>query len=168
MEYILVYLLLPWWFSLPGYVANICPGIARTLPGGKIPVSRKVLGPNKTWAAIPAALVGAGIAVLLQHLLSYHDTYPEIDWLTLVLCFGLGVPLGDLVKSLGKRTFGYAPGAPVWIEKVDFLLMSYLFIFLTGAVLPLTYYLIPIGFMLLVHGPLNRNAYRQGWRNSPH
>ncbi len=168
MENFLNFIILPWWFSLPGYVANICPGIARALPGGKVPVSLNYLGPNKTWAALPAALMGASIVALLQSLTIYPSSYPQVSWWLLAICFGFGTVLGDWAKSLAKRLLGIEPGGKWWVEKIDFLVLSFLFLATAGIILPLHYYVIPIGFYFLVHGPGNQLAYTLGWRNSPH
>jgi uncharacterized membrane protein YeaQ/YmgE (transglycosylase-associated protein family) len=168
LDYLIAFIILPWWFSLPGYVANICPGIARSFPGGKVPVSQKYLGPNKTWAAIPAALVGATLTVILQSLITYPAIYPKVSGWIIALCFGIGAPLGDWTKSLMKRFCGIEPGGKWWVEKIDFLIMSFLFITIVYGFLPLQYYLIPIIFYFLVHGPGNKLSYKLGWRNSPH
>ena len=168
MDYLLDYILLPWWFALPGYVGNICPGIARKFPGGTKPVSLKYLGPNKTWAAIPAAVIGATAIACLQTYLSYPPSYPTIPWWVGALCFGLGVPLGDWTKSYAKRLGGIAPGGKWWPEKIDFLVASFLLITITYGFLPFCYYLVPLLFYGLVHGPGNRLSFTLGWRNSPH
>ena len=162
------FIILPWWFSLPGYIANICPGLARSVPGGKIPVSKKYLGPNKTIAAIPAALLGALLIAYFQSMLKYGDNYPTAHWLTIALCFGLGVPLGDWTKSFAKRRLGIEPGGKWWVEKIDFLVMSFLFLTVFYGPLPIEYYIVPISFYLIVHGPGNKLSYKLGWRNSPH
>lgn len=164
----LQFVLLPWWFALPGYVGNICPGMARAFPGGTRPVSMKYLGPNKTWAAIPASLLGAGIVALLQTNLIYPVSYPTIPWWTIAVCFGLGVPFGDWTKSFAKRQLGIAPGGKWWMEKIDFLVASFLLLTFAHSFLPLHYYLVPLLFYGLVHGPGNRLSFKLGWRNSPH
>jgi len=162
------YLLLAWWFSLPAYVANICPGLARTLPYGKIPVSVNYLGPNKTWMAFPSALIGACVIAWTQGMLTYPQNYPEVTCWVAGACFGFGTVLGDWAKSLAKRRLGIAPGGKWWVEKIDFLIMSFILLTLTEGALPLQYYLVPILFYGLVHGPGNRLSYKLGWRNSPH
>ena len=161
-------ILLPWWFALPGYVGNICPGFARKLPCGTIPVSIQYLGPNKTWMAVPASIFGATLSAFFQSFITYTSTYPSLNWPEIAICFGLGVPLGDWTKSFFKRRLGIIPGGKWWIEKIDFLLASFLLLTLLGGVLPISYYIVPIGFYLLVHGPGNRLSYRLGWRNTPH
>ncbi len=168
METIIQYVLLPWWFSLPGYIANICPGFARQLPGGTIPVSMKYLGANKTWMALPAALAGAILIAFLQYQLNYPTEYPAVSWWILGLSFGFGVPLGDWTKSYLKRRLGIPPGGKWWVEKFDFLIASFVILAIMGFPLPLYYYLVPLTFYLLLHGPGNRLSYKLGWRNSPH
>lgn len=172
MDTLLNFILLPWWFSLPGYVANICPGLARSLPYGTVPVSIKYLGPNKTWAAIPASMFGAGLTAHMQTFLTYPASFPEFDWWVIVLCFGLGVPLGDWTKSLLKRVRRIPPGGKWWVESIDFLVASFILLTITQLltsedVLPFQYYLVPLTFYILVHGPGNRLSYKLGWRNSP-
>lgn len=138
------------------------------MPGGKIPVSKKYLGPNKTVAAIPAALIGALLIAYLQSYVNYSDNYPVMHWLTIAICFGFGVPLGDWAKSFAKRRLGIEPGGKWWVEKIDFLVMSFLFLTIAYGWLPLQYYIVPIGFYLIVHGPGNKLSHELGWRNSPH
>lgn len=161
------YVWLPLWFALPGLVANTCPGFARALPYGKVPVSIKYLGPNKTIMAVPAALFGAYTIAWLQRDTMSHLPF-EANWLVSGLCFGLGAPLGDWVKSLLKRKKGIEPGGKWWLEKFDFLLMSFSFLILILGWLPLQYYLAPLCLMALVHGPGNWLSYQLGLRNSPH
>lgn len=168
LETILHYILLPWWFSLPGYVANVCPGFARKLPGGTKTVSMKYLGPNKTWMALPAAIAGAMLVAYLQSQLNHPAGYPDVTWLTLGLCFGIGAPVGDWIKSFFKRLLGISPGGKWWVEKFDFLIASFIILAIVGVQLPLIYYLTPLAFYLMVHGPGNRLSYKLGWRNSPH
>ena len=163
------WILLPVWFSLPGIIANIMPGAARSWPGGTKPVSERILGPNKTWMAIPAALLGAHLTVTVQLVMGYPGyNYPNVPWYLLGICFGLGAPLGDWCKSLLKRLIGIEPGGKWWFEKIDFLVMSYLFLWILGVALPVQYYVVPIMLMCIIHGPGNRFAYQMGWRNSPH
>lgn len=133
-----------------------------------MPVSRKHLGPNKTIAAVPATLLGATLIAYLQSLLNYGDSYPAVSWLTVAICFGLGVPLGDWTKSFAKRQLGIEPGGKWWVEKIDFIVMSFIFLTIFHGLLPVQYYLVPIGFYLIVHGPGNKLSYKLGWRNSPH
>lgn len=168
VETLLTWLLLPWWFALPGYVANFCPGITRALPGGKIPISLRYLGPNKTILALPGALAGASIVSFLQSHITYPHQYPSPSWWTVAWCFGLGSVLGDWSKSFMKRRMGAPPGTKWFVEKFDFLVGSFLLLAFAHGTLPIHYYIVPIVFMLLVHGPGNRMAYSLGWRNSPH
>lgn len=161
-------LILPWWFSLPAYVANSCPGFGRALPFGKVPISVKYLGPNKTMMALPTAILGACIVAWLQSLVTHPLNYPQASWWIVGLSFGFGTVFGDWAKSFAKRQTGIAPGEKWWVEKIDFIVMSHLMLYVTFGALPVQYYLVPICFMLVVHGPGNRLSYRLGWRNSPH
>lgn len=161
------YIVVPWWFSLPGIVANILPGFARNLPGGTVPVSERILGPNKTWMAIPAALVGAGLVVWAQVFTESAPKLTQQHPFAVALCFGFGVPLGDWTKSFLKPWFGIERGGKWWVEKFDFLIASFLLLSRLGITLPIPYYTVPIVFMYLLHGPGNKLSYRLGWRNSP-
>lgn len=161
------YVLWPMWFVLPALVANTCPGFARALPGGKVPVSARYLGPNKTVMAVPAALVGAFIVAWLQR--NSMPAFPfQMNWLWVGLCFGLGVPLGDWLKSFAKRRLTIPPGGKWWVEKFDFLLAGFVLLVIPYGLLPIHYYLVPLVAMGLLHGPGNRLSYKLGLRNSPH
>jgi len=110
------------WFYLPILGANQCPEIARRLhlPGADVPVSARLLGANKTWAAYYACPIGAIAILYAQSLLPSVNVHVGIinyrspDLWLLGCALGLGVALGDHIKSLVKRHLGKPPGHPWW------------------------------------------------------
>jgi CDP-2,3-bis-(O-geranylgeranyl)-sn-glycerol synthase len=120
------------WFFLPAFVANQCPGFAKTLRlPGTVPVHERWLGVNKTWSAYYAAVLGAcmtayvqyvfGSSVLAEYGIVHIATHAEALMFG-SLC-GFGAVLGDHAKSFVKRRIGRAPGTPWWPwDQVDFAL----------------------------------------------
>lgn len=119
------------WVFLPCYMANMAPvGAGRLLPHWNAPLDggrmardgRPLLGPHKTWRGVTAAMVaGAVTTVLLAGAAS--GRWPSLDfhrsggasWPGIALfgsALGLGVIVGDALKSLLKRRLGRASGQP--------------------------------------------------------
>ena len=141
------WVLLPVWFSLPGMIAHTVP--------------------NKHWTALPLAMLAAHVTLSVQRSL-FSYPLPDAPWLILVICFGLGAFLSKWVTPSLKHLLGVKSADVRCFEKVDFLVMSYLFLWILGVALPVQYYVVPIMLMCITHGPGNRFAYQMGWRNSPY
>jgi CDP-diglyceride synthetase len=127
------------YFMLPAYCANMAPVFATKIFGQKLawPIDfglkikgKPLLGKNKTWRGLIAAIIVAILVVLLQ---KYLYNFAIIKNLSLfdysqILCgvygllFGFGVIFGDALKSLIKRRINLQPGAK-WFpwDQMDFL-----------------------------------------------
>lgn len=166
------------WFFLPALVGNQFPGFAVWLmkksgrPHWNIPVSERWLGPNKTWPAYAAAVVGAVTTIYLQSLWgvgSYIDYSRHDLWLVGVL-FGVGIVVGDHVKSFFKRNFANIPPGEKWwpFDQLDFVVGGLLStslvlgyeVWLTAVVL------VPI--VLLLNPFVNGLGYKLGLRKVPY
>jgi len=124
---------------LPAYLANMAPVFATKILGNKLnwPLDfglkfkdKPLLGKNKTWRGLISAIIIAALTVLLQKYLYTFDfgqSLSIVDY-SHVLCgvygflFGLGVILGDAIKSFVKRRLDLKPGAK-WFpwDQLDFL-----------------------------------------------
>jgi len=100
-----------------GYIAG------RSIGGPKLAPR---VSPNKTWAGLLGAVVGAGLVGLITAFILNHTNV----WILCLLSAGLGVieQLGDLVESAFKRHFGVKdtshiiPGHGGVLDRVDGLL----------------------------------------------
>ncbi len=121
------------YFFLPAYCANMAPVLFRWLPGG-VPISKRLLGSNKTWRGIIAAILTGGLVFWLQQLLyalgfrqfaliAYSDFSVALGFM-----LGAGAILGDLVKSYLKRGYNLPPGAR-WLpwDQLDFVFGGIIF-----------------------------------------
>jgi len=127
------------YLMLPVYFANMAPVFATKFLGQRFawPLDfnkkyqgKPILGRNKTWRGLIAAIIVAAIIVLIQKLLYQIDffrTLSLIDY-SQVLCgvygflMGTGVILADALKSFIKRRQKLKPGAR-WMpwDQLDFL-----------------------------------------------
>jgi CDP-2,3-bis-(O-geranylgeranyl)-sn-glycerol synthase len=126
------------YFMLPAYCANMAPVFAAKILGSKFAYpldfnlkfkGQPLLGKNKTWRGLIAAVLVATVIVYLQKISFYSllQGFCLIDyslinvWVWGVL-FGLGVILGDAVKSFFKRRANLKPGdkSLPW-DQIDFL-----------------------------------------------
>lgn len=126
-----------WFISLLG-VANMSPVLLKKLPFLNIPVDfgknwrkERLFGKNKTWRGFFCAPIIGGLFFLVQKFL-----YVKISFLKEISLFnyqemtvwfgvwvGLGVIVGDLVKSFFKRRWHICPGKS-WLpfDQIDFIL----------------------------------------------
>jgi len=127
------------YFMLPAYCANMAPVFATKIFGKRFswPIDfglkikgKPLLGKNKTWRGLIAAIIIAILIVLLQKVLYNYEFFKNLSLIdySLVLCgvygflFGFGVILGDALKSLIKRRFNLKPGAKWFLwDQLDFL-----------------------------------------------
>ncbi len=127
------------YFMLPAYFANMAPVFATKIFGNKLALpidfnktykGKPILGKNKTWRGLIAAIIAGILVALLQKYL-YNFTffkqlsildYARISCLVFGFLFGFGVILGDAVKSFIKRRQNLKPGAK-WFpwDQLDFL-----------------------------------------------
>ncbi len=173
------------YFFLPGYVANAVPVILarfKVLEFLNIPVDANkklggepVFGKTKTWRGIIAGAIFGLIIASLQTVI--YQQFPGSHFLNLfpyefpfmlLLGFlqGLGVGLGDLLKSFFKRRMHVPSTAPfIPFDQLDFI---------GGLILCLPVYQIPPAHLLvlLLVSPLlpvisNLTAYKLGWKKVP-
>ncbi|MCX6739903.1 MAG: CDP-archaeol synthase [Candidatus Parcubacteria bacterium] len=127
------------YFMLPGYCANMAPVFAAKIFGeffsypldfGWKMNNKPVLGKNKTWRGLIAAILVGILIVTLQSCLypfiffknlSILD-YTQINVWLFGLLFGLGVILADAIKSFFKRRKNLKPGDK-WFpwDQLDFV-----------------------------------------------
>jgi len=127
------------YFMLPAYFANMAPVFAAKIFGRRFSYpldfglkikTKPLLGANKTWRGLVAAIVMAILIVFLQKLLYEIDFFKSLSLFdySQIICgvygflFGFGVILGDAIKSLIKRRLSLAPGAKWFFwDQLDFL-----------------------------------------------
>ncbi|MBI2665387.1 CDP-archaeol synthase [Candidatus Woesearchaeota archaeon] len=143
------------YFFLPGYVANMSPILFKWIPFLGIPIHEQKFGKNKTWRGIIVAAITGMIIFLLQRM-AYQQGFVQfalIDYNDFSILFGLlmglGVILGDLVKSYYKRKNNIAPGEP-WMpwDQLDFVI---------GGILGVSFFYVPaveVVFILLLFSPI--------------
>lgn len=131
-----------WLLSLLG-IANMAPFLAKGINFLNIPVDfeknwkgQRIFGDNKTWRGIFSAILAAFLWFALQKLLFENSDFLKkisfFDYSLMPFYYsflvGLGVILGDLIKSFFKRRAGIASGKP-WIpfDQIDYLLGGIVF-----------------------------------------
>jgi len=124
---------------LPAYLANTAPVFATKIFGKKFnwPLDfnlrikgKELLGKNKTWRGLVAAIfVGLIVVYLQEYLYNFNFfkslsllDYSQIDLVLYGFIFGFGVILGDAAKSYVKRQMAIKPGEK-WFpyDQLDFL-----------------------------------------------
>ena len=111
---------------LPAYIANMVPvgasALFRRLGWRNAPIWESRLGRNKTWVGTSAGLLATMFAAWAQT--EFEKKFPFVGglrpegvrtmpWPFFGLLMGVGaLVIGDMAKSLVKRTFGIAPGKP--------------------------------------------------------
>ena len=145
---------------IPMLLANQGPGLAQKmrLPFSAMPVSVRLLGPNKTVAAYYA---GPALGLLGTYLLVYPNA------LFYGLLFGLAAVVGDHAKSYYKRSRGYPPGAKFFLDRIDYAVGG---CFVAWILLPITWehVAVIVTAAWIVHVAGNNISYKLGWRKTPH
>ena len=158
------------WWLVPFLMANQCPGFARALdlPFSKTPVAVRLLGENKTIGAYYVAVAGAIATLWVQSVFGLPAEFIGTNILLLGVCMGLGVALGDHVKSFVKRRLGIAPGAGWWpFDQLDFLIGGIIFSASLVGVPSLARFVMAVGLVLVIHPVGNYLGYRLGLRHVP-
>lgn len=147
---------------IPALAANQSGWVGQgfALPLATMPVSRRLLGNNKTVAPYYLAPLLSWLAFLV-----IYQT-PE-EWQEAV-AIGLGVVVGEHLKSYIKRRLGYGPGEAWFPDKFDFALGA-------GVAALLVYpwfTVVHLGAIVLLAIPVhfvgNRVGFAFGWRKTPH
>jgi len=126
----------------PVYFANMMPVFVKKIPFLDVPMDFgkkykgiRLLGNNKTWRGLIAAVIGAAIIFKIQVLLYPLDFFTRLSivnyttmWVWLGAMLGLGAILGDAVKSFFKRRKKIKPGKS-WMpfDQIDYTLGALLF-----------------------------------------
>lgn len=127
------------YFALPAFAANAAPvltarlGLLKSLTipldGGLKWRGRPLLGKNKTWRGITAAIVFAACTTALQYTVVGPPRLPAPLETSLMyaLVYGMFVGIicmaGDAVESFVKRAFDIASGEPfIPFDQIDYMI----------------------------------------------
>lgn len=168
------------YFVLPAYLANMSPVLFdklgwlkflnRPIDGGKIFLSNRLFGENKTWRGLVSGIIFGILVAGVQKILLTTGYTANIsifnyeNWLIFGFLAGAGAIIGDLIKSFFKRRIGLKAGAtwPVF-DQLDFVIGFFIFtkiIYSPGWEIILT-----ITFLTLILHPLsNIIGYWLGWK----
>ena len=170
------------YLALPAFVANMMPVVAarmKFLPQLAIPVDRgqmvrgvRLLGDNKTWRGVLAAVVGAVLVVLIQYGITVLvvDIAVTLAHITFIVGYGayvgLLVMVGDALGSIIKRQFKYPSGAPcIPLDQID-----YIVVFIVGTLVFIPWTFTTAGVLILITFFLNlvtnATAYVLGIKNT--
>lgn len=120
------------YFMLPAYLANMTPVFVKKINflGSPIDFGTGILGGHKTWRGFLFAVIISTTVFSLQKYIGgeYLIDYSNAS-LWIGVLFGVGVIMGDCVKSFFKRKFNIAPGKS-WIpfDQIDFTIGALLFV----------------------------------------
>lgn len=138
-------LLESFWFSLPAYVANMAPVLAKGIPFLNIPVDlgktyrgKPLFGSHKTYRGFFFGIVSAMIICYIQTILYEKTTlfqdislidYGSTCFILLGFLFGFGALAGDTIKSFFKRRMNIVSGRS-WFpfDQIDYLIGILLFV----------------------------------------
>ena len=142
MEFTGLLILKALWLYLPIGLANMAPVFFRKAKFLAIPIDFKfvfskepLFGSHKTWRGLVTATLTGGLAFWLQQYLYQFSSFQKISlieypafpvWTGFMV--GLGVILGDLVKSFFKRRLRIQPGHH-WIifDQIDYIIGGLVF-----------------------------------------
>lgn len=168
---------------IPAMIANsfaVIFGGGPPIDGGKKWEGKRILGDGKTWRGLFGGGLSAGAIGILFHYISspHFSLYPSLSKaLIIVLTLSFGALLGDITASFFKRRRGISRGerSPL-LDKLDFIIGSYIFTFLIN---PKWFYqtyfegngwiatlIIIIGVPFL-HRAVNIIAYKLGVKDDP-
>lgn len=164
-------------FFLPAFVANQCPGFLAgflRLTGRSewnLPISERWLGGHKTLPAYPAAIAGAIGTLYLERWMSggVFYNYPDKELWLIGFVFGVGVVVGDQVKSFIKRLRKIPPGAKwrPW-DQIDFVVGGLLAISLVFGWEVILTALILIPVTIALNPTVNRLGFLFHIKEVPH
>lgn len=133
------------WLMLPGIFANMAPVLARPyfknlafpLDGNRKLNNKPILGKNKTFRGLLAAIVASLIVAFIQSLLYNFEAFRnlsivnyQIQWIQIGFLFGFGMILGDAIGSFIKRRLSIPSGKPFPIlDQLDAPLVVLLIIY---------------------------------------
>lgn len=160
------------WLILPAAVANMSPVLFKWLPFLDIPVDlnrkwrgRPILGEHKTYRGFLTGTIMAIGTVYMQRyyfedMLSYSILdYANINVVLVGFLLGFGGLFGDTFKSFLKRLADVKPGKS-WppFDQIDWIIGALVFMSLYERI-PLSIWLMSIGFFGLIHPIVNYIGY---------
>lgn len=156
------------YFMLPAYCANMAPPFTRYWHGWNRPINERLFGRHKTVLGFFAGVVTGVLVTGVQYGINAPCSVVNYQhWLLLGLGLGGGAMLGDMLKSLAKRTLHIRPGAP-WIpfDQLDFVVGA---LALTGAYAGVGVMdVAAIAAMTFIGDmAINKLSYRLGIKDSP-
>jgi|SRR3989338_6546156 len=124
------------YFLLPAAVANMMPVFARKkmeylnypLDFGRSYNGKRILGDNKTFRGLVAAILGSVITVYIQVILYdfkfFRDLslvdYSQTGFLWFGFLIGFAVIFGDALASFIKRRLNYSPGKSlIFVDQIN-------------------------------------------------
>jgi CDP-2,3-bis-(O-geranylgeranyl)-sn-glycerol synthase len=156
-------------------MANMAPSLVQWFPW-TAPISKRYLGPNKTWRGFIAGVCLAVVTVFLQTALfeiTFFKTisiiqYEYRDCIVLGILFGGGALVGDALKSFIKRQMGKEPGSR-WFpwDQIDFIIGATLFSALLVNFPPLEVLVIALVLTVFLHMAVNWIGYQLKLKNVP-
>ncbi|QSH39698.1 CDP-archaeol synthase [Candidatus Kaiserbacteria bacterium] len=128
------------YLALPAFAANMAPVIAtrldvlpflaKPIDGGYLLNGKPLLGKNKMWRGVVAAIVASLIVVLIQYFIQAPVTHVtvvyESIWLALTygIWVGILVMVGDALGSVIKRQCGFTSGQPlIPLDQIDYIVL---------------------------------------------
>lgn len=161
------------WLYLPILAANQMGYVNLLgLPGGRVPVSTRWLGPNKTLGAYYSGPILASIALTIERVVFPQTSlHFGVSWWWILVAgpyIGLGAVLGDQCNSFFKRRLGLKEGATFPLDRIDAAVGGMI---LAAMLLNNVGFIEAIEVILLaavVHFLGNRNSHRWGWRKTAH
>lgn len=129
------------YLALPAFAANmapviatrlnILPALARPIDGGLLLRGKPILGKNKMWRGVVAAIVASVSVVFVQYILAVPlniDTTFVYESLWTVIFYGvvvgLLVMLGDALGSVIKRQCEFESGQPcIPLDQIDYIVL---------------------------------------------
>ncbi|NBV77267.1 CDP-archaeol synthase [bacterium] len=162
------------WFFLPAFVANQCPGFARWAGIPPVTISRRLLGGHKTIDAYLVGFVGAYIAVDFQQSLHSFNTRHNVLFadtteqkVLYAFLFGCGAVVGDHLKSYFKRRRGIPPGSPWWpYDQLDFAVAALIAILPFSGWIGVNHIVIILVVSVLFHPVVNWVGWKVGIRKT--
>lgn len=159
------------YFLLPYALANMAPPLFKKinflgspLDFGKKLGGKRILGKNKTWRGLLAAIIGGIVGIAVQAALFSQQVFrelsiinfQEINVLLLGTLVGIGTIFGDSLGSFIKRRSGVKPGASFLlldqlVGPLGMLLFISPIVTVSGPIIGLMLLLTFIGHIIIKH-----------------
>ena len=161
------------WLYLPILAANQMGYVNRFgLLWGRVPVSRRLLGPNKTLGAYYSGpILGLLAMLIVRAAFPQTSLHFGVSWLWVFVAgpaIGLGAVLGDQGNSFLKRRLGIEPESPFPLDRIDAAVGSMIVAIHVLDNLRVVEVFEVIILAGAVHILGNRNSHRRGWRKTAH